>query len=336
MVNNYSERAQKLHQDAIVFDAHVDTLLRVLDRKIDLGERNETIYVDIPRLREGGVNIQVFVAWVDPKKYPGDAGVQRALDLMGALEQQIAKYPQDLELARSVSEARDIVKRGKIACFLVLESGYIINNDLSNLQMFYEKGARYMTLTWMESHEWADSSTDAEKWHGLSPFGKEVVKEMNRLGMIVDVSHASDNVANQVFELSTKPIIISHSTCRALSDDARNVSDDLLRKLRKNSGVMGINFFSKYLSKEPDSVTVETVLNHIDHVVEIAGIDYVGLGSDFDGARMYPKGLEDCSKYPAITEGLMQRGYKDKEIRKILGENFLRVFKAQEDNFPAK
>jgi membrane dipeptidase len=194
--------------------------------------------------------------------------------------------------------------------------------------MFHEKGIQYLTLTWMKSHEWADSSTDDPKSNGLSKFGIQVIQEMNRLGMLIDLSHASDKVVDQVFELTTKPVLFTHSNCRALADIPRNVSDEILRKLAKNGGVMGINFYSRYMSTGENLVTLETVLDHIDHAVNVAGIDHVGLGSDFDGADQYPKGLEDCSKYPAITEGLLKRNYSDQDIRKILGENFLRIFKA--------
>jgi membrane dipeptidase len=319
---------QKLHFSSAVFDAHVDTLLRVRDRGIDLGQRNTTIYLDIPRAREGGVNHIGFAVWVDPVRFQGEQGFIRANELIDALYSQIAKYPRDLALARNSNEAGTICSEKKIAAFLGIEGGHFISST-EMLDPFYQRGVRYLSLCWSKTHDWADSAEDAPRWNGLTEYGVQVVREMENLGMLVDLSHSSDRVVEQVFDMATKPVIFSHSCCRSIVNHYRNVTDEMLRKLAQNGGVIGISFYARFLRKEQGSssrVAIQDLIDHIDHAVQVAGIDHVGLGSDYDGARDYPIDLDDISCLPHITRELCIRGYHERDIKKILGDNFLRVF----------
>lgn len=368
--DNLSDRAKALHQRAIVLDAHSDVILRVLDKGVDLGVRSDQGHMDIPRLIEGGIDAQVFAIWVSPSYLPNQA-IKRALNMIDAVYHQIEKHPDKLELARTASDIERIAAQNKIAVILGLEGGHIIEDDMAVLRMFYQLGVRYMTLTWMNTNNWADAAGDTARWSGLNDFGVKVVKEMNRIGMIVDLSHVSDETFWDVLRVTSDPVIASHSSCRALCDHFRNLSDEMLRALAENGGVVGINFYAGYLDEEykeqaermrqelkeqlealereykdhPEqyhkqrraliekkkrelkAVSLEKLIDHIDHAVKVAGIDHVGLGSDFDGCSVLPVGLEDCSKVPNITQALIERGYSDQEILKILGGNFLRVFR---------
>jgi membrane dipeptidase len=364
------QHALRIHKEAIVVDAHSDTPLRLVDQKIDIGVRSIEGDMDIPRLCEGGIDAQVFAAWVDPNFLPNNA-IKRAIALLDGLTEQIAKYPDKIEIALTATDVRNIVSENKIAAILAVEGGHAIEDDLAVLRTFYKLGVRYMTLTWMNTNNWADAAGDIAKWGGLTEFGVKVVKEMNRLGMLVDVSHVSDETFWDVLQVSSDPVIASHSCCRALCKHFRNLSDDMLKVLAENGGVLCINFYNGYLDSEytkqwrelnrelkplRDSlkkkyaddrskvlaeyrpivekkkadrirpVPLDKLIDHIDYAVKVAGIDHVGLGSDFDGVSDMPVGLEDCTGVPKITEALVRRGYSDEEIRKILGENFLRVF----------
>ena len=296
---------------------------------------------------------------------------KRALDMWDAAFQNIQKYPDKIAVAYTAADAEKIVGSGKIAIFFGVEGGHAIQNDLGLLRVFYQLGVRYMTLTWMNTNDWADASGDTARWGGLNEFGEKVVREMNRLGMIVDISHVSDDTFWDVMRVSKKPVIASHSCCRALANHFRNMSDDMLRALAKNGGVIGINYYAGYLddkyepavdkimksaqpeldaleAKYPDhnaqydrekekiydkyrskypKVSINRLIEHIDHAVKVAGIDHVGLGSDFDGISAPPAGLEDVTKLPRITQMLLDRGYTDEQIKKILGGNFLRVYR---------
>jgi membrane dipeptidase len=280
----------------------------------------------------------------------------------------LAKYPDRMELARNAADIERIAASGKLAALMGIEGGHAIQNDLALLRMFHRLGVSYMTLTHSNTNDWADSSTDKARWGGLNDFGRQVVREMNRLGMLVDVSHVSEDTVMDVLEVSTKPVIASHSSCLALCNHPRNLSDKALKTIAKNGGVIGINFFSgfvdqKYLDamnamqndilatinekkqiapEDLDRVAAERlkllddpgiprppfarILDHIDHAVKIAGIDHVGIGSDLDMIPT-PEGMNDVSDMPIITKGLLERGYKETDIRKILGGNFLRVLR---------
>jgi membrane dipeptidase len=364
-VEDFTARAQKLATEVIGIDSHIDTIQRVLVMGEDLGKRHNVGHVDIPRLQEGGMHAPFFAFWV-PVYFPGAEAVRRALDLRDAMQSVLDAHPDQIELATTAAEIERIVNSKKIAAFLTIEGGHQIDDDLRVLRMFYRLGIRSMTLTHSRNNNWADSSTDTPAHNGLTNFGKEVVREMNRLGMLVDLSHVSDKTFYDAVEVTTKPVIISHSSMRALSDVPRNVSDEVLVALAKNGGVIGINFGEGFVNpKDRDalraaihtetnapvltgkalddyaaqdvwklfgkpvrvSATVEDVANHIDHAVNVAGIDHVGIGSDFDGISGPPNGLDDVSKMPALIAVLLKRGYEEGDVKKILGENTLRVIR---------
>jgi len=364
-----SERARRIHFSCLVFDTHVDTPQRLLFDKFDLAKRDTEGCVDIPRLREGGVGAIFFALWV-PINITGSLATKRARDLLDATLSQIEIQSADLTLATSADEVRAARASQKIAVLLGIEGGHSIDSNLDILRDFYARGVRYLTLTHNAATEWADSSNDAPRHNGLTDFGKEVIREMNRLGMMVDISHVSDATFYDVLESSSAPVIASHSCCRALCDAPRNLDDAQIRALAGEGGVIHITFHDSFLSQDyadaKQTLSEETsvrekyinqkcgeneaqsliewqrwsneliaagklpavswrkIVEHVDYAVQLVGADHVGLGSDFDGAFM-PTGLEDASKFPSITEGLLARGYSESDIRKILGENTLRV-----------
>lgn len=358
-------RARKISAEAIGIDSHIDTIQRVLIGGVDLAQRTTSGHVDFPRLREGGTHAPFFALWC-PVYYKGAEAVRRTLQLRDAMQSVLDSHKDQIELATTAAEIERIVKSGKLAAFLTIEGGHQIDDDLAVLRMYYRMGIRSMTLSHFRNNNWADSSTDKPKHNGLTPFGKDVVREMNRLGMLVDVSHVSDKTFYDAVAASTKPVIQSHSSCRALSDVPRNVTDDMLRALAKNGGVMGINFGEGFINQKdaaalmstvasasnaPDLsgkalddyaaeeyrrdigtshkafATVDDVAGHIDHAVKVAGIDHIAIGSDFDGISSPPQGLEDVSKMPFLVAALLKRGYSERDIKKILGENYLRVIR---------
>jgi membrane dipeptidase len=364
-----SPKAHKLHFSSIVVDTHVDTTQRFLDGQFDLGVRNARGSVDLPRLKEGGVDAVFFAAWI-PSKIRGPEAVHRAEVQIAAVREAVAEHSNGMVLATTAEGIRAAYKDGKIAALLAVEGGHMINSDLNVLRGFAASGVRYMTLTHSGNCEWADASTAKPEHNGLSAFGKQVIAEMNRLGMMVDISHVSDKTFYDVLEISKAPVIASHSSCKALCNTPRNMTDKMMKDIAAKGGVVQINFHVGFLSQEfrsaekahpewdkaialearkacgnneacllleGDRVTrgyVEQgklpkvdwteIIEHIDHAVKVAGIDHVGLGSDFDGANM-PYGMEDASMMPKITEALLQRGYSEGDIRKILGENTLRL-----------
>jgi membrane dipeptidase len=367
--DSISEKARKLHFSSIVVDTHDDTTQRFLDGKFDLGPRSATGSIDIPRMREGNLSAIFFSIWM-PSKITGPEAVDRALVQIDAVREQVRKHPNDLVLATTAAEIREARKQGKIAALLGVEGGHMINSDLAVLRTYAALGVRYMTLTHSGNDEWADSSTDKAVHNGLTEFGKDVVREMNRLGVMVDISHVSDKTFYDALEVSKAPLIASHSSCRAICDAPRNMTDRMMKDLAAKGGVVQINYHVGFLSQEfrnaekanpelnkaigaevakrcgdnegcqlmeGDRITREYVeqgkfprvayikiIEHIDHAMKVAGIDHVGLGSDFDGANM-PYGMEDATKLPYITEALLQKGYPEGDVKKILGENTLRV-----------
>jgi membrane dipeptidase len=348
----------------IAIDSHIDTAQRVLIDHADLTQRSTAGHVDIPRLKEGGVNAPFFALWV-PTYYHGAEAVRRTLDLRDAMQHLFDTHPDQIALALTASDVERITRSGRIAAILTIEGGHQIDDDLAVLRMYYRMGIRAMTLTHFRNTDWADSSTDKPAHNGLTDFGKDVVREMNRIGMMVDVSHVSDKTFYDTVAVSTKPVIVSHSSCRALSDVPRNMTDDMLRALAKNGGVVGINFGEGFLNpKDAEQLkadianvateptltgkaldayaadqfrremrarvpfaTVEDAADHVDHAVKIAGIDHVGIGSDFDGISAPPRGLEDVSKMGALRAALRKRGYSEDDLKKIFGLNTLRVFR---------
>jgi len=365
--DDIATRARKLHFSSVVVDTHDDTTQRFLNGKFDLGARDASGSIDVPRMKEGGLGAIFFSIWM-PSKITGAEAVKRALVQIDAVREQIRKHPGDLVLATTAEEVRAAHKQGKIAALMGVEGGHMIERDLSVLRSYAALGVRYMTLTHSGNDEWADSSTDTPAHNGLTDFGKDVVREMNRLGVIVDISHVSDKTFYDTLEVSKAPLFASHSSCRAICDAPRNMTDEMIKALAAKGGVIQINYHVGFLSQEfrsastpelskqiseevkkrcggdegcqfieGDKVTREFVaqgklprvdwtkiIEHIDHAVKIAGADHVGLGSDFDGANM-PFGMEDASKLPQITEALLRKGYSEGDIKKILGENTLRV-----------
>ncbi|HEX8881732.1 MAG TPA: dipeptidase [Candidatus Acidoferrum sp.] len=356
-------RARKLMAEAIGIDSHIDTIQRVLVMAEDLGKRHDAGHVDIPRLREGEMHAPFFAFWV-PVFFRGAEAVRRTLDLRDAMQSVLDRHKDQIELATTAADIERIVKAHKIAAFLTIEGGHAIDDDLRVLRMYYHLGIRSMTLTHARNNNWADSANDTPAHNGLTDFGKEVVREMNRLGMLVDLAHVSDKTFYDALAVTTKPVIVSHSSMRAISNVARNVTDDMLRALAKNGGVIGICFGMGFINpKDAEALrsateteaeapfltgraldqyaaenaqklfgeratvvaTVEDVADHIDHAVKIAGIDHVGIGSDFDGIAATANDLEDVSKMPALVAVLLKRGYSETDLKKILGENHLRV-----------
>jgi len=367
--DSISERARKLHFSSIVVDTHDDTTQRLLDGKFDLGTRSATGSIDIPRMREGNLSAIFFSIWMS-SKVTGPEAVDRALVQIDAVREQVRKHSNDMVLATTAAEVREARKQGKIAALMGVEGGHMINSNLGVLRSYAALGVRYMTLTHSGNDEWADSSTDKPVHNGLTDFGKDVVREMNRLGVIVDISHVSDKTFYDALDVSKAPLFASHSSCRAICDAPRNMTDQMMKDLGAKGGVVQINYHVGFLSQEfrdaekadpeinkaisaevtkrcsdndgcqlieGDRITREYVeqgklprvefgkiIEHIDHAVKVAGVDHVGLGSDFDGANM-PYGMEDATKLPKITAALLQKGYSEGNVRKILGENTLRV-----------
>lgn len=364
-----SERAERVHRQSIVWDAHCDTLQRVLIEGVDLG-RESTAQADLPAWRAGGVKAQVFATWVDTVYAPYHAA-RRTLEQIDAFHRVLRQYPDQIELALTGADVRRIAGQEKLAAMLAIEGGVAIQNNLALLRTYARLGASSMTLTHTATIDWVDSSTDEERSGGLSAFGREVIREMNRLRMLVDLSHVSDKTIEQVVALSSQPVIASHSSCRVLASHQRNLPDYLLRAIADKDGVVGINFYNEfmdqaycdYMSQKTGTVIAtlnkptafpaedldriaaerlhgffndipfrppfERILQHIDHAVQIAGIDHVGIGADLDSCLIpTPEGIDSVRDYPKITEGLVQRGYSDRDIEKIMGGNFLRVFEA--------
>ena len=358
-------RARRISEEAIGIDSHIDTIQGVLMGGADISRRLDRGHVDIPRLHEGGMKAPFFALFV-PVYYKGADAVRRTLDLRDAMQNVLDANADKIELARNSSDIVRIVKSGKISALLTIEGGHQIDDDLAVLRMYYRLGIRSMTLSHFRNNNWADSSTDKPVHNGLTDFGKDVVREMNRLGMMVDVSHVSDKTFFDAVAVSSKPVILSHSSCRAISDVPRNASDEMLRALRANGGVIGINFgegfinqkdaaalrkivaspsqapdltgkaLDEYAEREfheefgkrlPVAATVQDAAAHVDHAVKVAGIDHVGIGSDFDGIAGPPKGLDDVSKMPNLIAELLKRDYSDDNIKKIFGGNYLRLIR---------
>lgn len=341
--NNHD--AETIHHNALVVDAHCDTLLSTMRdsfvrmewgiERRSLKERSKKGHVDLPRLKEGGVNCQIFAAFIEPPFYP--QSVERALKLIYTFNREISQ-DDSIKHVTTYKEIKEYNTEDKLSALLFFEGGEAINGgyigrepDLRVLHMMYELGVRGITLTWNYRNKIADGVQEAEYGGGLTKYGRAVVAKMKELGMIVDVSHLSPSSFWDVLEVSTQPVIASHSDCRVLSNVARNLTDEQIKALAEVEGVIGINFSPRFLNKEKVNngrhPTIKDVVDHIDHIVEVAGVEYVGLGSDFDGIKQTPKGLEDVSKLSKLTEELLNRGYTKSEIEKILGGNFLRVFK---------
>ena len=375
-LEGFLERAKALHRGTPLIDGHNDLPWQYRLRAqnaisgIDIANRQEEIglHTDIPRLREGGVGGQFWSVYMDTSLTGGEA-VQATMEQIDVVYNMIRAYPDDLGLALTADGVEEAFGNGKIASLIGMEGGHCIGGSLGVLRMFYRLGARYLTLTHNKNVPWADSCTDAPAAHGLTDFGREVVKEMNRLGMMVDLSHVSAETMHDALDASEAPVIFSHSSARAIASHPRNVPDDVLSRMPQNGGIVMVTFVSSFVSERVFSyekaleverqrllledmggdgkavdeglarwkeenpkprASVADVADHIDHVRDVAGIDHVGIGGDFDGTESLPEGLEDVSGYHLLTAELIRREYQDDEIRKILGENALRVMREVE------
>jgi len=368
-----NSRVHHLLQTTPLIDGHNDLPWRLREAnaldliKLDIRQRLPDGHTDIPRLRQGGVGAQFWSVYV-PTSATGDEAVRETMEQIDVVYRMIEKYPDVFELARTAADVERIHAAGKIASLIGIEGGHCINGSLAVLRMFRRLGANYMTLTHSHNTPWADSATDVPEHGGLTAFGEKVVREMNDIGMIVDLSHVTPETMRDALRVATAPVIFSHSSCRALTNHPRNVPDDVLRELPKNGGVVMVTFVPQFVSstagdygprrlqqeqaleakfgkndarvedamrswdrenKKPVA-TLSDVADHIEHVREICGIDHVGLGSDFDGISSVPKGLEDVSHFPDLIEELLRRGWTDADIKKLLGGNLLRVLRAVE------
>jgi membrane dipeptidase len=361
------EEVLRVHHAALLIDTHNDATTFTV-QGADIGGNRTDGHTDIHRLKAGGVGATFFAIFVDAKFVEGNHAANRALQMIDTVRHDIvAKYPNDFELVTTADGILAAHNKGKIAALMGIEGGHAIEDSLRLLRDYYALGARYMTLTHANANHWADSSGDPNHPNnGLSPFGKEVILEMNRLGMMVDISHVADKTFWDALEVSNAPIFASHSSCRALSPVARNMTDDMIIALAKKGGVIQINFSCSFLNAEvaktvaattrlrtemknrppeelrealrklreqsgpPARAGIDDVVAHILHVIKITSIDHVGIGSDFDGITCAPQGLEDVSKFPSLTRKLLEAGLTEADIRKIYGENLLRVMRAVE------
>jgi membrane dipeptidase len=379
-------RAEKLHREAVVIDTHNDITSPMVDERFDIAtsgiepDGKMKTHTDIRRMKSGGLDAEFFAVYVGKEfvnKKPSEGGgsARRALDIIDVVTEQVRRHPETFEMAGTADDIRRIAKKGKIAALMGIEGGHAIEDSLHALRVFYKLGVRYMTLTHTNTNDWADSSgdinnADVKHHNGLTDFGREVVREMNRIGMMVDISHVSDKTFYDVIETSRAPVIASHSSARTLADHPRNMTDDMLKAIAKNGGVVMVNFYDGFLdprrvdfnkratakqeelkkqfpqdqtrasdefkkwseANKPERAPLSILIDHFDHIAKVAGIDHVGIGSDFDGVPLtgLPEGMEDISKLPNLTIELMKRGYSDTDIKKVLGENFLRVMAAVE------
>ena len=368
---NISKEAKDIHYSALVVDTHSDSLAWPTRHGVDIGQRQEKTHMDLPRMREGNQNVQFFACFAAPSWIEKKKVVQVTLDYMDSFHTLMRNYPDQIEQATTADDVRRITDAGKLVGILCIEGGHSIDDDLSILRMYHRLGARYMTLTWNNTNNWGDGVLDEPRHGGLNHFGKEVVREMNRLGMLVDISHVAPATFWDAIATTTKPVIASHSSAKFICAAPRNLEDDQIKAVADNGGVIGVNYeitfvgeayrvAKAHLDDEKAEVTKRAekdhpadsddlqnalreidesqeekvaelskphyteIVDHIDHMVSVAGVVHVGLGSDFDGATM-PEGMEDCTKVPLITNELIRRGYSEGDVRKILGENFMRV-----------
>lgn len=362
-----------IHRPAIIVDMHADTMQRVVDESVDLERRLSDGHFDAVRAKEGGLDAQFFSIWVEPELFGGGGpGAMKRADVqIAAVQNLAAKHPETWELATAATDVRRIAATGKIAALMGMEGGYAIDEKIENVERYYKMGVRYMSPAWSVSTSWAGSSGDeVGKTRGLNDFGKQVIREMNRLGMMVDVSHLSDKAFWDIVNTSTKPVIATHSGCRAIANVPRNLTDDMIIALAKTGGVVNVIFYpehiepgysdkkkkvdveiasevqraseqekgdaahkklardrarrEEYLKRLPP-VSVSRIVDHIDHIVKLVGIDHVGIGSDFDGVQVVPADLKSVADLPNLTKELLRRGYSESDIDKILGGNMLRV-----------
>ncbi|PYX30041.1 MAG: membrane dipeptidase [Acidobacteria bacterium] len=377
-----SAKARQIYESALVIDTHADTPQRFLDENFDIGSTDpkDHGHISLDKVRAGNLGAEFFSIWVEPETNQGHFATH-TLDLIDSVYEQAARHPDRMMMAFSTDDIERAHKQKKLAALMGIEGGHSIENDIHVLRDFYRLGVRYMTLSWSNTNEWADSSGDInnpkiEHHNGLSEFGKQVVHEMNRLGMLVDISHVADKTFYDTIAVTKAPVIASHSSARALTNHPRNMTDDMLRAVTKNGGVVQVNFYDAFIdedyrkaaeaqAKDRDAAVkafnddmkaagktvtyldndrierewaakiprppFKSLIDHIDHIAKVAGVDHVGLGSDFDGVSgATPKGIDSAADLPKITQALLDRGYSADDIRKILGGNILRVFREAE------
>ncbi|GIW83037.1 MAG: membrane dipeptidase [Gemmatales bacterium] len=368
-----TEKALAIHRRALLIDGHNDLPWQFREKadfsffRLDISRPQKKIHTDIPRLRKGNVGAQFWSAYVPASTMDKGTAVRETMAQIDVILRMVEQYPDTFAMAYTADDVVRLHKQGKIASLIGVEGGHSIDNSLAVLRLYYRLGVRYMTLTHSRTLDWADSATDQPRSHGLSKFGEQVVAEMNRLGMIVDISHVSAETMKDALRVSKAPVIASHSSAFAIADHPRNVPDDVLKMLPKNGGVIMVNFYPGFITAEGARASrrmfevyrelrkkyprqadfelawqtwkaqhpfprgsVKTVVDHIEHIIKTAGIDHVGLGSDFDGIDSTPHQLEDVSCYPYITQELLNRGYNEMQIHKILGGNALRVLREVE------
>lgn len=369
-------QALKIHQKAIIVDGHNDIPSPMYDEDFDLATNSvgkfhkdgDPFHTDLQRFKQSGMTGEFFSIYVSGSSLKTGGAMRRAMDLIDVTMREVEKHPNALTFCTTAAEIRRAKKQNKVCALMGIEGGYVIENSLFALRNFYRLGIRYMTLTHNVTHDWADAHRDEAKNNGLSEFGKEVVREMNRLGMLVDISHVSVKTMSDVLDISTAPIIASHSSARGVADHTRNVPDEILKRVAKNGGVIMINFYPafldekynadenarsarlkpqldalreqfkgnrealnqatrKLLAENPIDIPSYTrIVDHIDHIRRVAGIDIIGIGSDYDGVPLLPKGMNGMEDLVLVTYEMLRRGYSETEIRKVLGENFLRAF----------
>ncbi|AXB48109.1 dipeptidase [Amycolatopsis albispora] len=333
------ERARALLSGTQLADGHNDLPWALRDlagpdpreavAAVDLRQRQDRLHTDLPRLREGKVGLQFWSVYV-PCGFTGDSAVTAVLEQIEVVYQLLERYPDQLALARTADEAEAAFRDGRVASMLGAEGGHSIAGSLGVLRILRRLGVRYMTLTHNSNTPWADSATDEPEHGGLTEFGRDVVREMNRIGMLADLSHVAPSTMRDALDVSTAPVVFTHSSCRAVNDHPRNVPDDVLARLAGNGGVCMVTFVPKFVSGN-ESVGVEDVVAHLEHAREVAGIDHIGVGGDYDGVKSLPAGLEDVSKYPVLFGALLDRGWSEDDCAKLAGRNVLRVLRGAED-----
>lgn len=318
---------ETVHSRAFVIDLHNDVCEKMIDG-YQIGIRHTTDNSDIPRFRDGGVDAQMFAIWVDPGTQDS-AYYKLSMTMIDTFTNQVSRNSAFIAQARTTDEISQVNSSGKLAGILAVEGGHAIENDIEKLKAYYAKGARYFTITWNNSTAWATSAQDAQSaTKGLSEFGKQVIRTLDSLGMIIDVAHTGIKTIQDILAITKNPIIDSHGGVYALRNHYRNLNDDQIKSIAKSGGVIGVVFYTSFLSTSAASkVTIDTVIKHIDYIKNLVGIEYVAIGSDFDGGITPPVGLEDVSRLPALTLALLKHGYSPPDVKKILGENYLRVFK---------
>jgi membrane dipeptidase len=378
------QKALKIHKKAIIVDGHNDIPSPMVDDDFDLSTNSvgkfhkdgDPFHTDLARFKASGITGEFFSIYVSGATWNKDGtfkgAMRRAMDLIDATNREVEKYPNQLMSCTSAAEIRRAKRQNKVCALMGIEGGYAIENSLYALRNFYRLGIRYMTLTHNVSHDWADAHRGEVKNNGLSDFGKEVVREMNRLGMLVDISHVSDKVMNDVLDVTTAPIIASHSSARGVSNHTRNVPDDVLKRIAQNGGVVMINFYPSFLDERTNREENERsarlkpqidalreqykndqqgfneaerrlfaanpiyvasytrIVDHIDYIKNLVGVDYIGIGSDYDGVPFLPAPMNGMEDLVLVTYEMLRRGYSEQDVRKVLGENFLRAFSKAE------